>query len=51
MVSAFQSREYGFGYCQFQKIKEDVSTYRRNENYLDADAVKGVLKMDSKMDL
>lgn len=51
LVSAFQSREYGFVYSKFDTIKEIVNTYQRNKNNLNSDATKSVLKMDTKNDL
>jgi hypothetical protein len=51
MVSAFQSREFGFGFPDFEKVKDEVNCYRKGKTYIDKDAAMVVYHTDMKRSL
>ena len=51
MCSEYQSREYGFGFSEFQKWKQAVNTYRKGNSYHVATAALEVRKTSKKGDL
>jgi hypothetical protein len=51
MVSAFQSREFGFGMKMSERDLEIVNEHRRGKKYTDSAAALEILRCDDKKDL
>jgi hypothetical protein len=51
MVSAFQSREFGFGFPAFEQLQNEVNRYRKGKTYMDKDAAMAVYHSDMKQSL
>eukprot|EP00978_Attheya_sp_CCMP212_P029890 scaffold107936_cov28-Attheya_sp.AAC.1 len=51
MVSALESRTFGFGFSEFSKWKEKINEYRKGKTYHDRDAADRVKKKTEKSDL
>ena len=51
MISAFQSREFSFGFPLFNKYKNKINEFRRGKKYVDKMAANAVFGTDEKKEL
>ena len=51
MVSAFQSHEFGFGFPDFEELKNEVNHDCKGKTYMDKDAAMAVYHSDVKHSL
>ena len=51
MISAFQSREFSFGFPLFNKYKNKINEFRRGKKYVDKRAANAVFGTDEKKEL